>query len=160
MTAATRIVLAGLLIAGIAAPGVAREADVIGQWMTRDDESRIEIFQCGDEICGRIAWIAEPDNPDGTPKRDFRNPDEELRARPLLGLQLMNNFARTGPAKWSGGTIYSPRSGKTNEVTLKLKSRDRLKVGKSVFTVVVGQTWRRAVEAEPVEAEETEDARP
>ncbi len=156
----TRIVLAGFLIAVIAAPGAGQEPDVIGQWMTKDDESRIEIFQCGNEICGRIAWIPKPDNPDGTPKRDFRNPDEELRARPLLGLQLMNNFTRTGPAKWSGGTIYSPRSGKTNKVTLKLKSRDQLKVGKSVFTVVVGQTWRRSVEAELAAPEETEDARP
>lgn len=160
MTVAIRILLAGMLIAAVAAPGAGQEPGVVGQWMTKDDESRIEIFQCGDEICGRIAWIPKPNNPDGTPKRDFRNPDEELRSRPLLDLQLMNGFARTGPAKWSGGTIYSARNGKTHKVTLKLKSRDRLKVGKSVFKILVGQTWRRAVEAEPVTPEETEDARP
>lgn len=156
MTMVTRIVLAGLLIAAIAAPGAAREADIIGQWMTKDNESRIEIFQCGDKICGRIAWIPMPNKPDGTPLRDFRNPDEALRARPLLGLQLMNNFTQTKPAKWSGGTIYNARKGKTKKVTLKLQSRDRLKVGKFGF----GQTWHRVQEAEISKPKEAADARP
>lgn len=113
--------------------------DIFGLWMTRGDEARIEIFQCGEEICGRIAWIPAPNNADGTAKLDVHNKDAALRGRPLVGLQLMNGFKPTGPRKWTGGTIYSARTGKTHRVTLELVGPDRLKVGKWLF----GQIWRR-----------------
>lgn len=122
----------------------ATNADIVGFWMTKNDEAKIEIFSCGDEICGKIAWTPKPNHENGEPKLDVRNRDKSLRDRPILGLRLMNGFKLSGSNKWTGGTIYSARNGKTHTVTLLLRGPDRLKVGKNILGRVFGQIWRRA----------------
>lgn len=122
----------------------ATNADIVGFWMTKNDEAKIEIFSCGDEICGKIAWTPKPYHENGEPKLDVRNRDNSLRGRPILGLRLMNGFKLSGSNKWTGGTIYSARKGKTHSVMLRLLHPDRLKIGKKILGIMVGDTWRRA----------------
>ena len=95
--------------------GMAQEKDAItGYWLTQEGESQIHIYQSGGQYHGKIVWLDEPYEEDGTRKLDEENPDEDLRDRPLMGLRLLKNFRYdTDDNRWEEGTIYDPETGNT-----------------------------------------------
>src|SRR5579862_5916686 len=76
---------------------------ILGLWNTDKNESKIEIFKCGDKYCGRVAELKEPnytaddkDGPVGQPKIDPKDPDPSLRSHTMLGQELMHGFVYSG----------------------------------------------------------------
>lgn len=114
-------------IALVAVPLLAQdgEADrILGLWKTEPDEdgefARVEISKQGEVYAGKIVWLSEPEFGDdqgpewaGKTKVDRNNPDSELRDRPIIGLPLVQGFRYDGEGRWTGGTIYDPKKGKT-----------------------------------------------
>ena len=117
--------------------------DILGLWDT--GESRVEIYACGDLLCGRIAELDEPLDEGGNAKLDDNNPDPALRSRPILGMDLIAGFTRAGKKKWEDGTIYDPRDGKTYKCVMKLQRDGTLKVRGYVGISLFGKTvvWTR-----------------
>ncbi len=60
---------------------------------------------------GKLAWLKEATR-DGKPLRDANNADAAQRERPILGLPILSGF-KPAAGGWSGGTVYSPRVGKS-----------------------------------------------
>jgi uncharacterized protein (DUF2147 family) len=116
---------------------------ILGDWLTPNQESTIEIVKCGDSYCGSIKSMQKP-------KNDAHNPDSSLRGRPLVGAQIMKGFQYSGSDTWSGGAIYAPARGKTVNPDLVLSTPATLdikvkadKIGKiSMMSKTV--TWTRA----------------
>ena len=139
-----KISLAGMLLGTILLPGLAR-ADAIGVWATVEEKSHVKIEACGAFVCGTIVWLKEPNDETGVPKRDRNNEDESLRDRPIIGLELLAGFKRTGgsPNAWEDGTIYNPEDGKTYASELALQGSDVLLVKGCVWIFCKEQTWTR-----------------
>jgi uncharacterized protein (DUF2147 family) len=103
--------------------------DVLGMWKTEGDRSRIELYKCGDNICGKVVWLREPrftrskDGPIGEVKLDSQNPDAALRTRPILGLQVIEGLTYVGDNTWEKGVCYDPKSGIPHTVTAILKNK-------------------------------------
>lgn len=94
----------------------AQSADrVLGYWLTQDGDSQVKIFKAKNgKYYGNIKWLEEPYEEDGSEKRDDENPDEDLRSRPILDLQILKAFEYDeDDEEWIDGTIYDPKSGKT-----------------------------------------------
>jgi uncharacterized protein (DUF2147 family) len=91
--------------------------------------SQIEIYRATDgKYYGKIVWLQEP-NENGHPKVDAKNPDKQLRNRPMLGLPLLSGFSYDASKnEWKGGTIYNPASGKTYHCIMKLDGNNRLEI--------------------------------
>ncbi len=106
-----KIILLALLFS---ANLLANKNKVVGTWLTQDKDSKIEISQNEDgTFSGKIVWLKKPTN-DGEPKLDKENPDEALRSRPILGLQLLKGFKYDeDDQEWISGTIYDPQTGST-----------------------------------------------
>lgn len=51
--------LATILLAATTAFAVG-PGDVLGSWKTDGGDSQLELFQCGDKICGKIVWLKVP----------------------------------------------------------------------------------------------------
>ena len=136
----TSIVVAGALLL---APTFVLAADILGLWDA--GESHVEIYACGDLLCGRIAALDEPLGEDGKEKLDENNPEPALRSRPLLGMDLIAGFVKAGKKKWEDGTIYDPRDGKTYKCVMKLQRDGSLKVRGYVGVPLLGKTvvWTR-----------------
>ena len=132
------------LMTGVAS---AEEADaVLGQWYT-DAEKKdvvVEIYKDNDLYSGKIVWLKNPNEDDGTPKVDDENPDEARRNDPILGMNLVKGFTYKGKNKWAGGTIYDPNNGKTYKCKMSLKGDD-LKVRGFIGVALLGRTvhWLR-----------------
>ena len=121
------------------------QGTAVGTWVTEGGQSRIEIFDCDGLVCGTIVWLEEPNEEDGTPKIDDENPDEALKTRPLMVLQMLEGFSASGPTAWGGGTIYDPESGKTYSSTMELGDDNTIEVRGYVLLPIFGrsQTWTR-----------------
>ena len=133
-----------LLLTGTA---IADETDaILGQWYT-DSEKKdvvVEIYKDNNLYSGKIAWLKNPKEDDGTDKVDDENPDEARRNDPILGMNLVKGFTYKGKNKWAGGTIYDPDNGKTYKCKMSLKGDD-LKVRGFIGVALLGRTvhWLR-----------------
>lgn len=137
--------LYGLVVVAALALSAPARADVSGVWATEDGDAHVEIVPCGEQMCGKIVWLEEPNDEEGKPKLDKNNPDEALRGRPIVGMKLLNGFTRAGSGAWENGTIYSPRDGKTYKSNMVLDGPDTLKLRGYVGIPLLGKTevWSR-----------------
>lgn len=100
--------------------GAAFAQDVVGKWKLDDGSAIVEVYQQGDAFNGKIVWLAEPTEADGTPAKDLNNPDKSLRSRQLIGLNMLSGLKKSGN-EYKGGSIYDPGNGKTYNCSMKLE---------------------------------------
>ena len=100
--------------------------DVVGKWKLSDGSAIVEVYQSGDVYNGKIVWLKNPTEADGSPAVDDNNPDAKLRSRELIGLNMLSNLKK-GESEYSGGSIYDPGNGKTYNCSMKVEG-DVLKV--------------------------------
>jgi uncharacterized protein (DUF2147 family) len=125
--------------------------EILGNWRTEMDEAKVEVYNCGEKICGNIVWLKNPfytdsrDGVVGTPKIDRNNPDPALRNRPIIGLQIMDGFTKNGDNTWENGTCYDPKSGKTYRGKIQLSAPGRLELRGFIGIPLFGRTsvWTR-----------------
>ena len=94
--------------------------DVIGKWKLEDGTAIVEVYQQADVFNGKIVWLQNPTEADGTPAVDNLNPDPKLRTRQLIGLNMLSNLKKSG-SEYSGGSIYDPGNGKTYNCSMKVE---------------------------------------
>ena len=100
--------------------------NVTGKWKLDDGSAIVEVYQQGNVYNGKIVWLAEPTEADGTPAKDLNNPDKSLRSRQLIGLNMLSGLKEVGD-EYKEGKIYDPGNGKTYNCSMKLEG-DVLKV--------------------------------
>ena len=113
-------------------------------------ESRVQIYKNSErKFEGKIVWLKNPNNPDGSPKYDLKNPKPELRSVRSDQVVLLKNFAFDEKSKeWTGGEIYDPEEGKTYKCKLKFESPTKLKVRGYVGIPALGKSMYWTKEAE------------
>jgi uncharacterized protein (DUF2147 family) len=116
-----------LVLAGAAAsvtlflnvnPAAAAPDSPVGLWFTANEGSIIKIAPCGEDFCGALIWLKEPDGPDGKPKSDTLNEDSAERGKPLIGLEILRDLSADYD-RWCG-KAYNPEDGKTYDITFKV----------------------------------------
>jgi len=130
----------------IGGSAMAEEADaIVGEWYTEESKALVQIYKVGDVYNGKIVWLKEPKNDDGSEKLDTNNPDEAKHGNPIIGLNLVNGFVYKDKNKWGDGTIYDPDSGKTYSCKMKLNEDHSLKVRGFIGVSLIGRTqvWTR-----------------
>lgn len=100
--------------------------DVVGKWKLEDGTAIVEVYKQGDVFNGKIVWLENPNEADGTPAKDDNNPDAKLRSRQLIGLNMLSGLKKDG-GEYTGGRIYDPGNGKTYNCSMKVEG-DVLKV--------------------------------
>ena len=100
--------------------------DVVGKWRLEDGSAIVEVYKQGDVFNGKIVWLQNPTEADGSPAVDDKNPDSKLRSRKLIGLNMLSGL-KEGDGEYSGGSIYDPGNGKTYNCSMKVEG-DVLKV--------------------------------
>jgi len=115
---------------------------ISGDWITQDEDAKIQIQDCGDGTpCGTLIWV-DPSAPGGG--LDAENPEPTLRTRPLVGLEIIWGYEKRGE-RWRSGRIYNPQDGKTFRSSLHLRSEDKLIVKGCLGPICRSNTWTRSV---------------
>jgi uncharacterized protein (DUF2147 family) len=117
----------------------------LGVWYAEGGAAKVGIEQCGDALCGRVLWLRSPLDEDGCPLRDEHNPDPELRARRVEGLDILHGLTRGDDGTWVDGRIYDPASGHTYDCQLALDGDDRIHLRGYLGIPLIGRTttWTR-----------------
>jgi uncharacterized protein (DUF2147 family) len=138
--------LSAALIAYFAAAWPAFAADPTGIWSTADNQARVRIYNCGQDLCGTIVSLKEPNDPEsGKPKFDKFNQDASKRARPIIGVELMSRLKPNGtPDQWEGA-LYNPEDGNTYKGILTMQGLLSLKLQGCVLGGLIckSETWNR-----------------
>ena len=116
------------------------QSQILGEWLNADKNGKVEIYKVEENYFGKISWIKNPNNPDGTPQRDVLNPDTELRNQTIVGLVIMKNLQYDGDDEWEDGTIYDPDSGKTYSCTMEIDENGVLGIRGYIGFSLLGQT--------------------
>jgi uncharacterized protein (DUF2147 family) len=97
---------AAFLLAALVCQSVGAEraeaSPVNGTWIIRD--LVLTIFDCEDRVCGRIAWIRDPN-----------------RRTSECGRTIVWGLMSDGPARWTNGSILDPDDGRTYRLSASLR---------------------------------------
>src|SRR5579885_1539960 len=109
MIAAMRLAVMSMALLLVAvAGGMAAPAGIQGLWLTENKSGVVEIFPCGDRMCGRLAWFRIKPGDPNPQALDIKNPDPARRGQSLCDLVFMHGFKPAGPDDWEDGNIYDP----------------------------------------------------
>lgn len=117
----------------------------VGVWLHPNQRIQVEIVSCGDRLCGRLIWFKWPNDAQGLPLVDLKNPDPALRGRPLLGLQILDGLRRSSERTWEDGRIYNPDDGTVYHASMSLQNDGSMRVRAFVLLPIFGETliWTR-----------------
>ncbi|MFZ4411803.1 MAG: DUF2147 domain-containing protein [Bacteroidales bacterium] len=123
--------------------------DILGKWLTDNNEAKVEIYKIGDTYYGKIVWLKESnDKETAKPKKDKNNPDPKLRERLIMGMNFVHGFKFDGDDEWEDGTVYDIKSGKTYSGTIGFDDNKKLKlrgyIGKSWMGLGKTTYWTRS----------------
>lgn len=144
--AITASALAASLLVAAPRPAAAQAQSLTGRWASQGFGSIVDFQPCQIDaatICGRIRWLWDVDEPDGRPRVDSRNPDRSLRARPLVGIEIIRGFRESAPGVWTGGSLYNPDDGRTYSGTIRLRQGALYLQGCALGLFCQTQVWRR-----------------
>ena len=126
-----------------------KASDVVGIWITAENESKIEIFEQEGKFYGKIVWLREM-TLNGKPKIDGKNPNLQLKNRPIQGMIFMENFTFDGKYQWTNGNIYDSRSGKTYSSKMGMLPSGQLEIKGCVMGILCGgENWIRLTQDPP-----------
>src|SRR6516225_3085326 len=83
------------------APSDAKAPGPAGEWLVEDGDARIRITECGRNLCGVISAAKNAND------TDRKNPNPELRKRPIIGLPILLDMKPAGK-RWEG-RIYNAK---------------------------------------------------
>lgn len=140
-----------LLVTLVGGASFAQSADkILGTYYMdsplSDDHAKVKMTKSSDGTYqGRIVWLDKPNNPDGTPRTDEKNPNPKLRSRTATQVVLVWGLKYEN-GEWVDGTVYDPFSGKKFGVKMSLaKNGSDLSVRyyKGVPAAGITRIWKR-----------------
>jgi uncharacterized protein (DUF2147 family) len=134
-----------LLFTALGFSGYSQNKDaVLGEWVNATGEAHVNIYKTNGKYFGKIVWLKNPKNEAGSTKTDVKNPDESLRNKPVQGLEILKDFVFDGE-KWTDGSIYDPKSGKTYSCNITLKKDGNLNIRGYIGLSIIGRSevWKR-----------------
>lgn len=121
-----------------------------GYWISEKDQVIVQIYFENDNLKGKIVWLDEGLNEDGSPKRDIMNKNPELRTRLILGLDVIYGFTYK-KGVWKHGRLYNIRNGHRYNAKIKVNNDGNLQwTGYYGILVFLSKTkkWERVTNLE------------
>ncbi len=118
--------------------------DILGVWLTADEDGHVEIFEENGKFFGKIIWAEDMYEDDGvTLSKDNNNPDSELRERTIKNLVIIEDFVFEN-GEWRNGNIYDPNNGRTYSARMRLRD-GKLHLRGYIGFSMIGRTevWTR-----------------
>lgn len=104
---------------------------ILGKWISLQKNVIVEVYKEDQVFKARVCWFRDSDNPmkPVSIRTDLHNPDENLRSRKILGMDILKNLVYNPKTKrWEDGIIYDPKSGREWSSVVYLNNRGLLEV--------------------------------
>ncbi len=136
-----------LLIFSTAGAVEVNSDDIIGIWLIEENEEaveKVEIYLCDEMYCGKIVWLKSQEGVEFS-ITDENNKSNELRNRPLLGLEVMTGYKYNGDSVWCDGEFYAHRKGKTGSPKITLIDENHLRIQIKILFLKKSFVWKRVL---------------
>lgn len=143
--------LFALMGSGISLGAAIQADDIVGVWIVETEQKaseHIEIYQRDGLYFGKIVWAQSPDE-STSPALDLKNKNEELRSRPLVGMEILWGYKFDGEDSWQDGEFYAYKKGKTASPKLTLVDADHLKIQVKILLFKKTFVWPRLQAVSP-----------
>lgn len=121
---------------------------ILGTWWNEEKTSKIEVYKEGSKYFGKVIYLKNNTNPDGSsPRTDYNNPDKKLQKRPVVGVIILKNLVWDADDKeWTDGEIYDPKSGNTYSLFARMEKDGSLYMKGYIGISLIGRAtkWTRA----------------
>jgi len=108
-----------------------KQTEVLGIWASAKG-TIVSITRSGEELQGEVLGMRKK------ARLDRKNPDPELRERPVVGMQLLKDY-RFKNGGWRG-KLYDPGSGGTYSSYMKVSDSGKLKLRGYIGFSLLGKT--------------------
>ena len=91
------------------------EDAIIGKWMTIQNTLEVEVYKQDNNFKAKILWFNDSDDKSRPmeSRLDDSNPDESLRSRKLIGMDVLTDLHYNDKEKkWVDGKVYVAKNGK------------------------------------------------
>ena len=95
-----------LLLASALPVAAAPDPAILGLWLTEKKGVLLDLYPCGEKVCGSVAWLAKPYRRSGEIRLDRHNPDPELRKRQWCGSEVIWDLSPKRGGSLDGGRFY------------------------------------------------------
>jgi len=117
---------------------------IVGFWVDSISNNRFQIEKSSKYFTIKIIALDSPLNDKGLPKTDAKNPELNLRSRPILGMEIANDIIFDNKTiSWIGKEIYSPEKGMSASCAISLKDANHLKLVASKYFIKMEKNWIR-----------------
>jgi uncharacterized protein (DUF2147 family) len=130
-------VFSGLFLYGQSADAI------VGIYLKADGKSKVEFYKTGETYSGKVVWLYEPNDKDGKPKKDPKNPDKSLRERPLMGMVTITGLKYEEEGKYSDGKAYRPAEGDEVKFKVKINGDGTINVTGSKYGFSKTEIWKK-----------------
>ncbi len=141
-------ILFALVLSLISTSLFAQADKIIGVWYNEEKDGKIEVYKKGDKYYGKIVWLKNNKNDDGSsPRLDSKNEDLSKRKRPIIGTNILIGLEwDADDNEWDDGEIYDPKSGSTYSLYAKLETENKLFLKGYIGFSLIGRStyWTRA----------------
>ena len=122
--------------------------NILGIWLNADKDAKIEVYKADGKYYGKIVWLLKNHEEDGSvPNRDDKNPDNALKSRPLMGINILQDLVWDADDKeYDDGEIYDPKSGNTYSLYGYIKDDGSLFMKGYIGLAIIGRStiWTRS----------------
>ena len=105
---------------------------ILGEYKAVKDGavSKVRITKIGNNAYkAQVFWLEKETNPDGSIRRDIKNPDPAKRNTPSNQIVLIESVSYDSEeGVWNNGNIYDPTSGKVYKTIVDFKDDKTLRV--------------------------------
>lgn len=104
---------------------------ILGIWLSTSGSLKVEVFKAGSEYKAKVLWFDDSDDPSKPmeTRTDEKNPDQSLRKRKIIGLEVLNKLTYNPNTKqWHQGIIYDAHSGREWSSSVSLLENGLLRV--------------------------------
>jgi uncharacterized protein (DUF2147 family) len=116
-----------------------------GYWLT--SQSIVQVKNCDKNLCATIEHLFVDDDIDPKSIMDSNNKKRSLRDRPLIGINLLEDFPSStlGMKVLKNGKIYDPGRGRVFKSNLYLLDDGTLKVEGCLISICDHEIWQPLV---------------
>lgn len=119
---------------------------VFGKWKTIDDEtgevkSVVDIYKCGDKVCGKIVKLFRKGGQNPDPVCDECPTDDPRYGKKIIGMEIIKDLEKDED-EYEDGTVLKPDEGKIYKCKIWLEE-DKLNVRGYWGLFYRTQTWER-----------------
>ena len=116
-----------------------------GYWLT--SQSIVQVQNCDQNLCATIEHLFVDDDIDPKSIKDSNNKKRSLRSRPLIGINLLEEFPSNASGKkvLKNGKIYDPGRGRVFKSNLYLLDDGTLKVEGCLMGICDHEIWQPLV---------------